>query len=153
MLHDKFRLLVVESRVHEDMADALLQGAQAAIAAADAECDLVTSPSALEIPGLIAIAEEGGHRPAGVRYDGYVALGCVIRDETYQFNVIAHEVARGLMDLQIGRRLAIGWGLLNVERADQAWARIKGADGRGAAAARACLTMITTKRRLMGAIR
>ena len=154
MLEDKLRLLVVESRVHGGLADALLAGARGAITAAGADHDIVTAPSAFDIPGVIAWAEEGGHRPAGVRYDGYVALGCVVRDETYQFNVIAHEAARGLMDLSIGKKLVIGNGLLNVEHIDQAWARVAGEDGgKGAAAARACLAMIALKRRLLGAYR
>lgn len=154
MLEEKRRLLVVESRVHADLADALLAGARKAIEAADAEHDVVTAPSALEIPGVIATAEEGGHRPAGVRYDGYIALACVIRDETYQFNVMAHETARGLMDLQIGRRLVIGNGILNVDTAEQAWTRVRApGGGKGAEAARACLDMIVLKRKLLGATR
>jgi 6,7-dimethyl-8-ribityllumazine synthase len=150
VLQDRLRLLAVESRVHADLADALLAGARSAVEAAGADLDVVAAPSAFDIPGLIAHAEEGGHRPAGVRYDGYIALGCIIRDETYQFNVIAHETARGLMDLSIGKRLVIGNGVLAVETADQAWARV---GGKGAAAAEACLSMIATKRRLLGAIR
>ena len=154
MLRDKLRLLAVESRVHGDLADALLSGARTAALEADVELDVITAPSAFEIPGLIAIADEGGHRPAGVRYDGFVALGCVIRDETYQFNVIAHETARGLMDLSIGKRLLIGNGILNVETADQARARVGGADGGlGGFAVRACLSLITLRRKLLGAIR
>jgi 6,7-dimethyl-8-ribityllumazine synthase len=154
VLEEKRRLLIVESRVHETLADTLLDGARKAIEAGNADCDVITAPGAFEIPGLIAHAEEGGHRPAGVRYDGYVALGCVVRDETYQFNVIAHETARGLMDLTIGKRLVIGNGLLNVEHIDQARARVMGPDGGvGGAAARACLAMIALKRRLLGAAR
>ena len=66
----------------------------------------------LEIPTVIAMAEEGGHRPAGVRYDGYVALGVVMRAGTFHFEVAAHESARGIMDLGIGKRLAIGTGFV-----------------------------------------
>jgi 6,7-dimethyl-8-ribityllumazine synthase len=153
LLEERRRLLAVESRVHPDLADALLDSARAAVEAGGADLDVITAPGAFDIPGLIAHADEGGHRPAGVRYDGYIALGCIIRDETYQFNVIAHETARGLMDLTVGKRLVIGNGLLAVETIDQAWARVRGEDGRGAAAARACLSIIATKRRLLGAIR
>jgi len=154
VLDEPLRLLAVESRVHADLADALLEGARMAASAGGADLDVVTAPGAFDIPGLIAHAEEGGHRPAGVRYDGYVALGCIIRDETYQFNVIAHETARGLMDLSIGKRLVIGNGLLAVETVEQAWARVRGDDGgKGAAAANACLSMIASKRRLLGAAR
>ena len=154
MLRDKVRLLAVESRVHGDLADALLNGARQAVEAADAELDVITAPSAFEIPGLISIADEGGHKPAGVRYDGFLALGCVIRDETYQFNVIAHETARGLIDLSIGKRLLIGNGILNIENLQQARARVSSADGGvGGSAARACLALVILRRKLLGAIR
>ena len=154
MLRDKLRLLVVVSRIHPELAEAMLDGARAVFAAADADHDVVTAPSAFDIPGVIAQADEGGHRPAGVRYDGYVALGCVIRDETYQFNVIAHETARGLMDLSIGKRLVVGNGILNVETVEQALARVRGDDGgAGGIAARSCLSMIALRRKLLGAIR
>jgi 6,7-dimethyl-8-ribityllumazine synthase len=154
MLEDKHRLLIVEARFYVELSDALLEGATKAIAGAGAECDIVTVPGALEIPAAIALAEEGGHRPAGVRYDGYVALGCVIRGETYHFEAVANESAHGLMDLAIGRRLAIGNGILTVENEDQAWARARITEGdKGGFAARACLEMIALKRRLLGQAR
>lgn len=154
MLEDKFRLMIVEARVHAEISDALLAGAVKAIAAAGAEHAVVTVPGALEIPAAIALAEEGGHRPAGALFDGYVALGCVIRGDGYAFEVIANESARGLTDLAIGRRLAIGNGILTVETEQQARAQA-GADGedRGGRAARACLDMIVLKRRLLGQTR
>jgi 6,7-dimethyl-8-ribityllumazine synthase len=156
MLQDKPRILIIEARFYDHIADALLEGAQKAIAKAGAEYDVVTVAGALEIPAAIAVAEEGGHRPAGVRYDGYVALGCVIRGETYHFEVVANESARGIMDLSIGKRLPIGNGILTVENEAQALARARsgGNDGdKGGFAARACLDMITLKRRLLGQIR
>ena len=154
LLIEKPRLLVVESPVHAEFADALLTGARQAIAAADAEFDVVTAPGPLDIAGVIALAEEGGHRPAGVRYDGYVALGCLVRDETYQFVVAAHETVRALVDLTIGKRLVIGNGVLNVETLDQARERIFAPGGGvGASAARACLQMLGLKRKLLGATR
>ena len=154
MLEDKLRLLIVEARFYVELSDALLEGATRAIAAAGAESDTVTVPGALEIPAAIALAEEGGHRPAGVRYDGYVALGCVIRGETYHFEAVANESAHGLMDLSIGRRLAIGNGILTVENEAQAWARARVTEGdKGGFAARACLEMIALKRRLLGQTR
>lgn len=154
MLEETLRLLVIEARAYDDISDALLEGAQDAIAATGAEHDLLTVGGVLEIPAVIALAEEGGHRPAGVRYDGYIALGCVIRDESYQFEIVAHESARGLMDLAIGKRLAIGNGLLAVEDKEQALerARVSGAD-RGGGAARACLQMIDHRRHLLGQAR
>jgi 6,7-dimethyl-8-ribityllumazine synthase len=154
MLEDKLRLLIVEARFYGEISDALLEGATKAIAAAGAEHDTVTVPGALEIPAAIALAEEGGHRPTGVRYDGYVALGCVIRGETYHFEAVANESAHGLMDLSIGRRLAIGNGILTVENEAQAWARARIAEGdKGGGAARACIEMVALRRRLLGQTR
>ena len=103
MPQDKLKVLVVEARFYPDLADELLKGAKDAISAFGADYDVVTVPGALEIPAAIAIAEEAGHRPTGITYDGYVALGCVIRGETYHFEVVCNESARGLMDLAIGR--------------------------------------------------
>ncbi|HEX4179795.1 MAG TPA: 6,7-dimethyl-8-ribityllumazine synthase [Caulobacteraceae bacterium] len=156
MLQDKLRILIIEARFYDHIADALLQGAKKALTKADAEFDVVTVAGALEIPAAISLAEEGGHRPAGVRYDGYVALGCVIRGETYHFEVVSNESARGIMDLSIGRRLAIGNGILTVENETQALARARGGGNegdKGGFAARACLDMIALKRRLLGQIR
>ena len=154
MLEDKLSLLIVEARVHGEISDALLAGAKAAIAAAGADAAVVTVPSALEIPAAIALAEEGGHRPAGVRYDGYVALGCIIRGETFAFEVMATESTRGLIDLSIGRRLAVGHGILAVDTEQQARTRANAAEGdKGGAAARACLEMIALRRRLLGQAR
>ena len=154
MPQDKLRLLVVEARFYDDLADALLQGATDVITAMDAEYDVVSVPGALEIPGAIAQAEEGGHRPAGVRYDGYVALGTVIRGETYHFEIVSNESARGIMDLTIGKRLCIGNGILTVEDGEQAWARARPSEGdKGGGAARAALAMIGLKRQLLGQIR
>jgi len=149
MIEDPTRILVVEARAHAKVADLLLAGARAALAGAEVE--VVGLPSALEIPPAVAMAEEGGHRPAGVRFDGYVALGCVIRDETFHFEIAAGESARALMDLAIGRRLAIGNGILTVDTEAQAlaWARPDGPDW-GGRAARACLAVIDLRRRLLG---
>ena len=151
---DTMRILVVEARFYPDLADELLKGALDALSAFGAEHDVVTVPGALEIPAVIALAEEAGHRPAGVAYDGYVALGTVIRGETWHFEIVAGESARGLMDLAIGRRLAIGNGILTVEDEAQAWARARISEGdKGGGAARACLDVISVKRRLLGQTR
>ena len=151
MLQEKPRILIIEARFYDHIADALLQGAKKALTAGDAEFDVVTVAGALEIPAAIALAEEGGHRPAGIRYDGYIALGCVIRGETYHFEVVSNESARGLMDLSIARRLPIGNGILTVDTEAQALARARvSEDDKGGFAARACLDMITLKRRLLG---
>ena len=154
MPQENFRLLIIEARFYAHISDALLDGAVKAIAAAGADHDVVTVSGALEIPAVIALADEGGHRPAGVRYDGYVALGCVIRGETYHFEVVANQSARGLMDLSIAKRLPIGNGVLTVDTEAQALARARASeDDKGGFAARACLDMIALKRRLLGQTR
>ena len=154
MHEDKIRILVVEARFYSDLADEMLRAAGDVITAHGAEYDVVSVPGALEIPAAIAIAEEGGNGPAGVRYDGYVALGTVIRGETYHFEVVSNESARGLMDLAVGKRLAIGNGILTVEDEDQAWARARASEGdKGGGAARAALEMIGLKRQLTGQAR
>jgi 6,7-dimethyl-8-ribityllumazine synthase len=151
MSDEPIRILIVEARFYDDLADALLDGATQALTAFGAEYDVVTVPGALEIPGAIAFAEEGGHRPAGKHYDGYVALGCVIRGETYHFEIVSNESARGIMDLTIGKKLCIGNGVLTTEDDEQAWARARISEGdKGGGAARAALTMIDLKQQLLG---
>ncbi|HVM98754.1 MAG TPA: 6,7-dimethyl-8-ribityllumazine synthase [Caulobacteraceae bacterium] len=151
MTGEPLRILIVEARFYDHIADELLAGATAALRAAGAEFDVVTVPGALEIPAVIAMADEGGHRPAGVRYDGYVALGCVIRGETYHFEIVAGESARGINDLAIGRRIAIGNGVLTVENEAQALARARAGEGdKGGGAAKACLAVVAARKRLLG---
>src|SRR3954449_4726051 len=89
------RILVVEARYYVHIADALLQGATEVLTEAGAEFDVVTVPGALEIPPAIAIAAETG------RYDGVVALGCVIQGETFHFDIVAMQSARALIDLSV----------------------------------------------------
>ncbi|WP_374472657.1 6,7-dimethyl-8-ribityllumazine synthase [Phenylobacterium sp.] len=149
MSDEPIRILIVEARFYDDLADALLEGATDALKAFGAQYDVVTVPGALEIPGAIAFAEEGGRE--GVRYDGYVALGTVIRGETYHFEIVSNESARGIMDLTIGKRLAIGNGILTTEDEDQAWARARISEGdKGGGAARACLTMVELRQQFLG---
>ena len=151
MLEDKIRILIVEARFYDDLADEMLKAAADVITAHGAEYDVISVPGAVEIPGAIAIAEEGGQGPAGKLYDGYVALGTVIRGETYHFEIVSNESARGIMDLTVGKRLAIGNGILTVEDEDQAWARAKASEGdKGGGAARAAFAMIALKRQLLG---
>jgi len=151
MSDNKIRILIVEARFYSDLADELLRGAADALEAYGATYEVVTVPGALEIPAAIAFAEEGGHRPAGaVRFDGYLALGTVIRGETYHFEVVSNESARGLMELSLGKRLAIGNGILTVEDEAQAWARARASEGdKGGGAARAALTMVALRQQLM----
>jgi len=154
MSDEPIRILIVEARFYDDLADALLEGATQALSAFGAEYDVVTVPGALEIPGAIAMAEEAGHKPAGKHYDGYVALGCVIRGETYHFEIVSNESARGIMDLTVNKRLCIGNGVLTTEDDEQAWARARISEGdKGGGAARAALTMIELKHQLSGAKR
>ncbi|AYG65764.1 MULTISPECIES: 6,7-dimethyl-8-ribityllumazine synthase [unclassified Rhizobium] len=141
-------ILIVEARFYDDMADALLDGAKAALDAAGATYDVVTVPGALEIPAAIAMALDGGDN-GNVVYDGYVALGMVIRGETYHFDIVAGESSRALMDLAVSESLAIGNGILTVENEEQAWARARRSDkDKGGFAARAALTMIALKEKL-----
>ncbi|HRH19176.1 MAG TPA: 6,7-dimethyl-8-ribityllumazine synthase [Brevundimonas sp.] len=152
MIEEPVRVLIVEARFYDDLADLLLAGARRSLEAAGAEYNVVQVPGALEIPAAIAIAEESGRFPIGVRYDGYVALGCVIRGDTYHFEVVANESARGLTDLGIHHRLAIGNGILTTEDEDQAnWRANPDQADKGGAAARACLDLIALKRSLRGA--
>ena len=136
----KARLLVLEARYYADLCDELVKGAVAAIERAGATWDHVIVPGALELPGAIAIAE------AAKRYDGYVALGCVLRGETMHYEIVSNESARGLMDLTL-KGFCIGNGILTCENEEQAWARAKTSEGdKGGGAAEAALAMIHHKR-------
>ncbi len=136
----KARLLILEARYYADLCDELVKGAVAAIERAGATWDHVVVPGALELPGAIANAE------ASKRYDGYVALGCVLRGETMHYEIVSNESARGLMDLTL-KGLCIGNGILTCENEEQAWARAKTSEGdKGGGAAEAALAMIHHKR-------
>ncbi|MBT9368376.1 6,7-dimethyl-8-ribityllumazine synthase [Rhizobium sp. CSW-27] len=144
----KPHLLIVEARFYDDMADALLQGATSALEEAGATYDVITVPGALEIPPAIAMALDAAEQ-GGVNYDGFVALGMVIRGETYHFDIVANESSRALMDLAVSESLAIGNGIMTVENDEQAWARAKKSDkDKGGFAARAALTMIELREKL-----
>ena len=148
---DKPHILIVEARFYNDLSDALLTGAKTAIEAAGATCDVVTVPGALEIPAAIAFAVKGA-KDGGVAYDGYVALGVVIRGETHHFDIVANESARALMDLSVDKKLALGNGIMTTENGEQAWERCDPARlDKGGFAARAALTMIELKQKLGGA--
>jgi 6,7-dimethyl-8-ribityllumazine synthase len=146
--HDRLHMLIVEARFYDNISDELLQGATRVLEAAGARCDRVTVPGALEIPAAIAIAVDAA-RSRREPYDGVVALGCVIRGETYHFEIVSNESARALMDLAVKERLAIGNGILTVETEAQAVARARIAEGdKGGDAARAALTMVALKHTL-----
>ena len=140
----KLNILIVEARFYSHIANALLDGATAALDAAGANFERVSVPGALEMPPAIALAARGDKG-----YDGFVALGCVIRGETYHFEIVSNESARGLMDLGIRQGLCIGNGVLTVENEEQALVRASatGSD-KGGDAARACLALINHRDKL-----
>ena len=138
------KILVIEARYYESISEDLLQGALAKLQAAGAEVVKVNVPGALEIPHVISYAEK-----AGSGYDGYVALGCVIRGETTHYDYVCQESARALMDLAVDQQLAIGNGIITVENEAQAIARSKpDQKDKGGFAASACLRMIQLRAEL-----
>ena len=147
-MNDPTRVLIVEARFYDDLADALLEGAKDALREQGAEFDVVSVPGALEVPTVIALAEEAGRYPTAPRYDGYVALGCVIRGETYHFEIVSDQSAAGITQLGL-KGLAIGNGILTTEDEHQAWARARISEGdKGGGAARAALDLIALRKRL-----
>jgi len=139
-------LLLVEAPYYAHLAALLREGAERAVATAGATCEVVSVPGAFEIPPAIALAAK-----AGGRFDGFVALGCVIRGETTHYDHICAETARSLQDLAVRDGLAVGYGILTVENEAQALARAA-PDGRdkGGEATRACLALVALKRRFRG---
>jgi 6,7-dimethyl-8-ribityllumazine synthase len=134
------KVLIVEARFYAEISDELLKGASAVLAEARAKTERITVPGALEIPAAIRLAKD--------EFDGFVALGCVLRGDTYHFEIVANESARGLMELSIRKSLAIGNGILTCETWDQAMARANGShEDKGGDAAKACLAMIALKER------
>lgn len=141
---NKPRVLIATSRYYEPITLELEAGAGEVLAAAEAVVETIEVPGALEVPGVIAMAADAG------RYDGFIALGCVIRGETSHYDYVCAESARGLMWLTVDRRLAIGNGILTVENEAQAMARADRArKNKGADAANACLEMIKLRRKFV----
>ncbi len=141
-------VLIVEARFYDAIADELLRGAKTVLDEAGATYDVLTVPGALEVPGAIAMALEAPKNKGA--FDGVVALGCVIQGETYHFDLVSNESARGLMDLTL-RGVALGNGILTVDNEGQARARLGGLHGhKGEGAAKAALAMIALKRSLSG---
>jgi 6,7-dimethyl-8-ribityllumazine synthase len=144
----KAHLLIIEARFHDDLADALLDGATSALKDAGASYDVVTVPGSLEIPAVISFALDGMAED-GTNYDGFVALGTIIRGDTYHFDIVANESSRALMDISVQDSVCIGNGILTTENDEQAWTRAKRSEGdKGGFAARAALTMIALKQQL-----
>jgi len=144
---DGERFLIVEGRFYNEINDLLIEGARAAITASGAEVDIVTMPGALEIPLAMKMALDMAEK-SGWRYAGAVALGCVVRGETYHFEVVANESNRALTDLALARSLPFGNGILTVETDAQALERADPARGdKGGDAARAALALAALKRK------
>ena len=142
------RVVIVEARFYDDLQDALLAGAKAQLDAAGVDYDVVSVPGSLEIPPAIAIALDAAKRN-GRDYDGAIALGCVIRGDTFHFEIVSVESSRALMDLSVARSLPLGNGIITVDNDAQAWARAKASElDKGGDAARAAIAMIRIKRRL-----
>lgn len=144
----KPNILIVEATFYPEVSRLLLDGATAALERAGAYFDSVSVPGALEIPAAIRLAMQGGEH-GGKSYDGYVALGCVIRGETYHFEIVAGQSGRALVDLGLLYGLCIGNGILTVENEAQALARAgrEGGD-KGGDAVRACLALVEMRHRL-----
>ena len=135
------KILIVEARFYEHLNDLLLEGARAAIEVAGHHHETITVPGALEVPGAIGLAAESG------RYDAFVALGVVIRGETWHFEIVAGESARGIMALTMDG-IAIGNGILTTENEAQALTRARPTEkDKGGEAAKAALAMLDLKAR------
>lgn len=135
------KFLIVEARFYDHLNDMLVAGARAAIKAAGHTAEVITVPGALEIPAAISLADASGD------YDGYVAIGVVIRGETYHFEIVAGESARGIMALTMDG-IAIGNGILTVENEEQALVRADAAQkDKGGEAAKAAIALLALKER------
>ncbi|MEL6287664.1 MAG: 6,7-dimethyl-8-ribityllumazine synthase [Pseudomonadota bacterium] len=144
-------VLIIEARFYEDLADALAEGATAALDAVGATYERMAVPGALEIPAVLAMAFEAGlfeddDEDLPARFDGCVVLGTVIRGETYHFEIVANEANRSLMSLVVDECVALGNGILTVESMAQATTRARRSEGdKGGDAARACLRLIDVR--------
>lgn len=142
------RILVVEARFYDDIADELLRGATQAADVAQAKTDILTVDGALEIPATIVIALDAAEK-AGRPYDAVVALGCVIRGETGHYDIVAGESARALMDLSMQRRIPLANGILTVENDEQAWTRARVNElNKGGGAVEAALAVLRIQRKV-----
>ena len=142
------RILVVEARFYDDIADTLLAGAVRALEQAGAVLDRVSVPGSLEVPPAIVMTLDAAER-GGKPYEGVVALGCVIRGDTIHFEIVSFESARALMEISRTRGVPIGNGILTVDNDAQAMMRARMEEGdKGGDAARAALALVRLKRRL-----
>lgn len=135
-------VLIVEARFYDNIGDLLVRGAKAALEEADASYEHVVVPGALEIPSVVAMAA------ATKKFDAFVALGSIIRGETYHFEIVSNESARGLTDIAIAKNLAIGNGIITAENYEQALVRANPDEGnKGGDAVRAALTVLGLQNR------
>ncbi len=145
---DAPHIMIVEARFYEDIADELARGAVQVLDVAEATYERYAVPGAFEIPAAIRYAIRSlDVFTARRRFDGYIALGCVIRGETSHYDYICQESARALQDLALTSTLALGYGILTVDNREQARVRASVDQGnKGGGAAKACLEMIELKR-------
>lgn len=142
------RVLIIEGRYYEALADELLAGARAVLDKAGVDVEVITVPGALEIPVAAEIALDAADM-AGTPVDAIIALGVVIRGETYHFEIVAGESARGVMDIGLTHALPVGNGILTVDTEAQAWERARVTEGnKGGGAARAALALLRLRRKL-----
>jgi 6,7-dimethyl-8-ribityllumazine synthase len=140
------RILLIDARFHEDIADELVAGAMEFLEPHHALVTRVSVPGALEIPVAAAVELEKTGQ-ASPQFEGLIALGCVIRGETLHFEIVSKESVRALIKLAITRRLPLGNGILTVDNEAQAWARARRTEGnKGAAAAEAALRLVQISR-------
>lgn len=148
------RVLIVEGRFYEEISDALVAGAVAALEVQGIAYDRIAVPGALEIPQVLAqaaAAELIPGRAAKAKWDGAIALGCVIRGETSHYDIVCNNANHWLMEVAIESGVPVGNGILTVDTEAQAMARARGgADGKGGDAARACLRLIELARAFEG---
>lgn len=147
---DHPRVLIVEARFYADIADELVKGTLAVFDEVGYTCERVAVPGVFEVPGAIRFAipqAAGSDGTSG--YDGFVALGCVIRGETDHYDHICREASRAIMDLSMIHQAAVGFGILTCESYEQAWERAAvDRKNKGADAAHACLRMIALRKQL-----
>lgn len=144
---DTPRVLIVEARFYEDIADDLVAGATAVLERAGVAFDRLPVPGAFELPAAIAAALDAAEEADGIAYDGFLALGCVIRGETDHYDHICRESSRALMDLAVEDGIALGFGVLTCENPEQARVRARvDQKNKGGDAAQACLRMMAIKR-------
>lgn len=142
------KVLIIEAPFYQDISDMLFAGASAVLEGAGVEYDRISVPGALEIPAAINFAAQSG------QYDGYIALGCVIRGETYHFEIVCNESARALMDLSVHSGLSLANGILTCETKDQAIRRADPSDmDKGGSFAKAVIAMMQHKDNFLSQIK